>query len=235
MGSAAVAAALSGGETGSVTGSALADDLLFGPDMSMAGTSIGRTYLGVPRMIPVAGTNRSLGKLLRRDLSILYGDSWWDARIHPWVFCSFDKTMTALWCGRRGAYALPPATAVRYRWRSLMGDPKLTHYHRGSDAPDARFYLRFPSPGEPLAVAQRAHYIRSTEALGFVAGELGFRGAAASGGSALTVALDAICLRAKEASVISARMQEDARGHRVREVVQFVRRDGSMVRRGGGV
>jgi len=233
LGSAAVSAVLGAGETGSATGSALADDLIFGPDMGAAGTSIGRTYLGVPRMVPVAGTNRSLGKLLRRDLATLYGDSWWDAKVHPWVFCSFDKTMTALWAASTGRY-VRDAVSVRYRWRHILGAPTLKHYHHqyppsksaGKDTTindpgkcadndtndptkDSRFYLRFPSEAEPMAVARRARHIRTLESMWFVQSELGFKGAVMGAGGD-TVVLDAICLRAREAAAVSKRMRRDA-------------------------
>lgn len=208
LGAAAVVAALGTGET-----SCCADDIVFGPDMNATGTIVGRTYLGVPRMIPIAGTNRSLGKLLRRELSNLYGDSWWDPLAHPWVFCSFDKTMTALWHAASPPpierHAASGGYLVRYRWKDIM-PRELEHYHGVESHRDPRFYVTMTRPSAPAvlaALSKRLHRVPGY----FVERNLGFAGAKrALLGSDRTVTLDAIALRAMEAREVSKRLRADA-------------------------
>ena len=105
--------ALGGGENGSATGSLKANNIIFGPDMTLTGTSIGQTYLGATRMNPIAGSKRSLQKMLRRELRNLSNNhqfdkqqlddmsmvDWWDDDWYGLVFCSFSRTLTAVWYG----------------------------------------------------------------------------------------------------------------------------------------
>lgn len=134
------------GETGAATGSRRANDLLFGPDMTLTGTSIGRTYLGVSRMDPTAGTNRSIGKMLRRALANPPDPcQWaWDPILHPLIFTSFSKTLTAMWHGAKLSCEpqpqqqgpLPPSsTLLRYRWHGIVPE----------QPPDPRTHLTFPT------------------------------------------------------------------------------------------
>ena len=188
------------GEMGSATGSCRADDLLFGPDMNATGNSIGRTYLGVPRMHPIAGTRRSLGKLLCHELCLLYktrgGSVWtWDQKVHPWVFCSFDKTLTALWHGARKTGS---GSGLRYRWKGIV---PVT-----GPANDPRFFFELPDTIQ--AVWQAAQTLRKAYDRPFVARELGFFGARPSP-TRRTIVLDAICLRARAAKMAGLRVRHD--------------------------
>ncbi len=195
------------GEMGSATGSCRADDLLFGPDMNATGNSIGRTYLGVPRMHPIAGTQRSLGKLLCHELRSLYkargGSVWtWDDKVHPWVFCSFDKTLTGLWHGnpRNGG-----GSGLRYRWKGIVPDRVATNTSPKADC-DTRFFMKLPNTIQ--AVHQAAQTLRKAYDRPFVARELGFFGAKPSPTYRTTV-LDAICLRARAGKMAGLRVRHD--------------------------
>lgn len=224
------------GETGSGTGSNRADHLLFGPDLGAAGTSVGRTYLGVPRAMPIAGTDRSLGKLLRRELTDLYSAdascaAWWDPAVHPWVFCAFDKTMTAVWHGRtllssatppsppsfppQPPPQLPPSPSSPSSPPTPTPDPhrfRLRYRWLGivptQGQVDPRFHLVIPS-AEARAVAHRAHFVRLDKHEKCVERQMGFLGAA-SPLEHETAVLDTLALRVHEATAATAMAARDA-------------------------
>lgn len=167
LGPVALRAILAGGETGAATGSRRANDLLFGADMTFSGTSVGRSYLGVPRMHPIAGTTRSLGKLLRRELSQLKGGVWWNPLVHPLVFCSFGKTLTAMWHAPHIKPHLANTSTqsmfLRYRWWSIAP----------INAPNPRSHLALRHD-QMRALRKTATRIRTQHCESFLHHTLGF-------------------------------------------------------------
>ena len=156
---------------------------------------------------PLAGTARSLGKLLRAELPRFHQylianqatanqmktkDWTWNPVVHPWVFCAFDKTLTAVWHGRKPAPNLPKdQPLLRYRWKDMIPE--------GLPA-DPRFHLAGMAQEDIGSVARHALSIRSYRNFE-VNSMLGFEFPVMPGSSSSddqttsTVVLDSICLR----------------------------------------
>ncbi len=161
---------------------------------------------------PLAGTARSLGKLLRAELPRLHqyfmadqqatnqmeNKNWkWNPVIHPWVFCAFDKTLTAVWQGRKPAPNLclnaQTKPLLRYRWKDMIPE---------NLEADPRFHLAGMKQEDIRSVSRHALSIRSyrnfevSSMLGFEVPMVAATGAAAAADyQTSTVVLDSICLR----------------------------------------